>query len=134
MGGCSNNSTNHVVIDVLTTFVGTSCWSSCSNNGCGKKNFFDSFVLTTFVVTSCWSSCSPRWPTGSGNGSNPRLLGALINFCYDQLLLNKFFDPSTPSMRKGRGRENKKIGKLKIMTEIVATNVVASQPPNSDRL
>ena len=24
---------------------------------------------------------NPTWPTGSGKGSNPRLLGALINFC-----------------------------------------------------
>ena len=24
---------------------------------------------------------APKWPTGSGKGSNPRLLGALINFC-----------------------------------------------------
>ena len=27
---------------------------------------------------------------------------------YQQLLLNKFFDPSTPSMRKGRNGEEKK--------------------------
>ena len=42
---------------------------------------------------------------------------------------NKFFDPSTPSMRKvddgGNGGRDEK----KIMTFIVATNVVASRPP-----
>ena len=36
-----------------------------------------------------------KWPTGSGKGSNPRLVGALNNFP------KKFFDPSTSSMRKG---------------------------------
>ena len=58
----------------------------------------------------------------------------------DQLSLNKFFDPSTPSMRKGDEGEKKtgkkKNGKKKgkIMMKIVATNVVASRPPNGDRL
>ena len=29
--------------------------------------------------TACqWAS---KWPTGSGKGSNPRLLGAPVNFC-----------------------------------------------------
>ena len=37
-----------------------------------------------------------------------------------QLSLNKFFDPSTPSMRKGRDGE-KKGGKRKRLMEIVAT-------------
>ena len=41
-------------------------------------------------------------------------------------MLNKFFDPSTPSMRKGDDRQKKKQGKK---MKIVATNVVASQPP-----
>ena len=39
----------------------------------------------------------------------------------------KFFDPSTPTMRKGDDGEKKR-GK-KIMMKIVATNVVASRPP-----
>ena len=50
--------------------------------------------------------------------------------------LNKFFDPSTPSMRKvddGEGKKKnkrkKRKKKKKIMTFIVATNVVASRPP-----
>ena len=42
-----------------------------------------------------------------------------------QLLLNKFFDQSTPSMRKVNNGEKRK----KRMTFIVATNVFASQPP-----
>ena len=41
-----------------------------------------------------------------------------------QLLLIKFFDPSTPSMRKVYDREEKKIMSFK-----VATNIVASLPP-----
>ena len=36
-------------------------------------------------------------------------------------------------MRKGDDGEKKR-GKKKIMVEIVATNVVASRPPNGDRL
>ena len=52
----------------------------------------------------------------------------------DKLSLNKFFDWSTPSMRKGRNRETKRKNKTKIMMEIVATNVIASRPPNGDRL
>ena len=46
-----------------------------------------------------------------------------------QLSLNKFFDSSTPSMRKvDDGGENwtKTGGKMIIMAEIVATNIIAS--------
>ena len=49
-----------------------------------------------------------------------------------QLSLNKFFDPSTPSMRKvddGEKRKEKRKKRKKIMTFIVATNVIASRPP-----
>ena len=45
-----------------------------------------------------------------------------------QLSKNKFFDLSTPSMRKDHSKKkNRK--KSKIMTFIVATNVIASGPP-----
>ena len=43
-----------------------------------------------------------------------------------QLSLNKFFDPSAPSMRKVVDGKRKK---EKIMVFLVATNVVASGPP-----
>ena len=51
-----------------------------------------------------------------------------------QLSLNKFFDPSTPSMRKvddgeKKKKKKKKKKRKKIMTFIVATNVIASRPP-----
>ena len=36
---------------------------------------------------------SPKWPMGDGRS--------------EQFLLNRFFDPSTPSMRKGRDGEKK---------------------------
>ena len=63
---------------------------------------------------------------GVWKGVQPKVIGH-----FKQLSLHKFFDTSTPSMRKGRdGGENEK----KIMAEIVATNVVASRPPNGDRL
>ena len=47
----------------------------------------------------------PKWPMGSGKVST--VFGRS-----KQLLLNKFFDPSTPSMRKGRdgGKRGKKTG------------------------
>ena len=60
---------------------------------------------------------APKWPTGSGKASTPRFLGTLTNF----------FNPSTPSMRKGRDGGGKKTGekkgrgKEKIMMKIVAT-------------
>ena len=47
---------------------------------------------------------APIWPTGSGKGSNPMLLTSSNHF-----RLNKFSDPSTSSMRKGRNGE--KMGK-----------------------
>ena len=45
--------------------------------------------------------------------------------------LNKILDPSTPSMRKvdDGEKKRKKKKRKKIMTFIVATNVIASQPP-----
>ena len=44
--------------------------------------------------------------------------------CSDQLLLNKFFDLSTPPMRKGRLRKKKK----NIMAEMVATTTLPLVP------
>ena len=52
-------------------------------------------------------------------GSSPLIFGPSC-----QLLLNKFIDPSTPSMKKVDDREKKKI-----RTFIVATNVIASRLP-----
>ena len=55
----------------------------------------------------------------------------------EQLLLNNFFDPSTPSMRKGDDggeKQEKKGGDGKRMMKKMATNVVASRLPNGDRL
>ena len=48
------------------------------------------------------------------------------------LSLNKFFDPSSPSMRKvddGKKEKKRKKKTEKIMSFLVATNVVASRPP-----
>ena len=59
-----------------------------------------------------------------------------------QLSLNKFFDPSTPSMRKGRDRE-KKTGKIffkkrekkwkRLMIIVATTSLPAVDRPNADR-
>ena len=46
---------------------------------------------------------APKWLTGSGKVSTPRFWGILSNF-----RKNKFFDPSTSSMRKGRDGEKKR--------------------------
>ena len=48
-----------------------------------------------------------------------------------QLSQNKFFDPSTPSIRKGDDEGEKK---GKITVKVVATNVIASRPPIGNRL
>ena len=76
----------------------------------------------------------PKMADGVWKGVQPKVIGH-----FKQLSPNKFFDLSTPSMRKGDGGEknggkNGKRKKKKITAEIVATNVVASQPPNGDQL
>ena len=72
-----------------------------------------------------------KWPTGSGKVS------ALGFGRSEQLLLNKFFDPSTPSMRKGRdrGKKNgKKTGKKREkMDENSGHYVIASSRPPEHR-
>ena len=49
---------------------------------------------------------APKWPTGSEKVSTPRR--RLVFGHSKQLSLNKFFDPSTPSMRKVDDGEKKK--------------------------
>ena len=66
---------------------------------------------------------------GVWKGVQPEVIGH-----FKQLLLNKFFDPSTPSTRKVDNGEKRKEKEKKITAEIVTTNVVASRPPNNDRL
>ena len=57
---------------------------------------------------------------------------------FKQLSLNKFFDPSTPSMRKGRDGEKKWNGKKNGMENNGENSgpltSIASRPPNGDRL
>ena len=61
---------------------------------------------------------------GSGKVSTPRFGRS------KQLLLHKFFDPSTPSMIKGRDRGN---GEKKRLMKIVATMSFASSRPLEHR-
>ena len=76
---------------------------------------------------------NPKWPPGGPKtadgvwkGVYPKIFGRSR-----QLSLNKFFDPSAPSMRNvDDGKKEKKKIKEKIMSFLVATNVVASRPPN----
>ena len=53
---------------------------------------------------------------------------------FEPLLLNKFFDPSTPSIRKGRYGEKRKEKKEENNGGNSGHYVVASRPPNGDRL
>ena len=64
---------------------------------------------------------NPKWPP-----VNPKMADGVIGH-FESLSLNKFFDPSTPSIRKGDNGETKKNGGEK--TFLVATNVVTSRPP-----
>ena len=51
-----------------------------------------------------------------------------------QLSLNKFFDPKTPSMRKGRDGVKKNVKKRKRQMRMVATTSLAAvDRPNADR-
>ena len=57
-------------------------------------------------------------------GVYPQVFG-----CSRQLSLNKYFDPSILSMRKVDNGKRKEKRKEKIMSFLVATDVVASRPP-----
>ena len=51
-----------------------------------------------------------------------------------QLLLHKFFDLSTPFMRKGRdGGEEKNGGNIRMMKIVATTSLPAVDRPNADR-
>ena len=56
-----------------------------------RLGFTRKWLYTTTSKIQNGSQGAPKWPTGSG-----KVVGRS-----KQLLLNKFFDPSTPSMRKG---------------------------------
>ena len=66
---------------------------------------------------------------GSGKLPTPRFLGAPI-----KLSLNKFFDLSTPSMRKGNSGEEEKNGenreKKRLMRIVATTSLPAVNHPN----
>ena len=65
---------------------------------------------------------------GVWKGVYPRMFGHSKQFS-----LNKFFDPSTPSMRKGRdGGEMGKKGK-RLMIIVATTPLPAVNRPNADR-
>ena len=43
---------------------------------------------------------APKWPTGSGKGSNPRLLGAPVNFCKISFLIRAILLWENVAMKK----------------------------------
>ena len=59
----------------------------------------------------------------------PKMADGVWNWDSCQLFQNKFFDPSAPSMRKVADGKKRKRKEKKIMLFLVATNVVASRPP-----
>ena len=58
------------------------------------------WALTHHLQNPKWPPGAPKWPMGSG-------VYPWVFWRSKQLLLNKFFDPRTPSMRKGRDRGEK---------------------------
>ena len=69
-----------------------------------------------------WPLAGPKWPTGSGKlHSPPRFLGTPVNFSLMRFLIRALL------YEKSRRRRNKT--REKKMLFIVATNVVASRPP-----
>ena len=78
---------------------------------------------------------NPKWPIGY-----PKIVdGVLINvFVFGrscQFPLNKFIDPSTPSMRKGCDREKMGggEGRKRMMIIVATTSLPAVNRPNVDR-
>merc|ERR1711954_14089 len=85
-----------------------------------------------------WPPGGPKMADGVWKGVYPKVFGRS-----KQLSLNKFFDQSTPSMRKGRDgekREKKKNGKKekkkkekRRMKIVATTSLPAVDRPNADR-
>ena len=69
---------------------------------------------------------SPKWPTESG-----KVYTSVFGHS-KQLSQNKFFDPSTPSMRKGCDG-GKTGGKKRIMKIVATTSLPAVDRLNADR-
>ena len=74
-----------------------------------------------------WPPGGPKMAEGVWKGVYPQVFGYS-----KQLSLNKFFDPSIPSMRKGRDGEKKK-GGGKWMKIVATTSLQAVDRPNADR-
>ena len=68
---------------------------------------------------------------GAWKGVHPQVFGHSR-----QILQNKFFDPTTPSMRKKKrvNKKKEKNGKWEIMLFIVAITSMPVNHPNADRL
>merc|ERR1711923_62259 len=87
-----------------------------SNMGAANNFRKISFLIRAIRISTNQSPQNPKWPPGGPKmadgvwkGVYPQVLGRSR-----QLLLNKFFDPGTPSMRKvDDGEERKKKRKKK---------------------
>ena len=68
--------------------VANSMLKICSKKISAEGHLGHSFTACNTTHTNCrfQKGCqgAPKWPTGSGKGSTPSLLGNLINFCYLQ--------------------------------------------------
>ena len=75
-----------------------------------------------------WLPGGPKIANGVWKGAYPKVFGRS-----KPLLLNKFFDTSTPSMRKGH--DEKKTGKKKkrLMIMVATTSLPTVDRPNASR-
>ena len=91
--------------------------------------FFDSIIpsMKTSKIQNGHQGAS-KWPMGSGKWFTLRFLGTPLNFCLISYLIRALLLWE----KVATAAEEKK--KKKITAEIVATNFIASRPPNGHRL
>ena len=76
---------------------GWNLWQHSQTGECYNKKG----ALANRLQNPKWPPGGPKMVEGVWKGVHPSVLGGS-----KQLLLNKFFDPTTPSMRKGRDGGN----------------------------
>ena len=112
------------------------------NNGQKEQIFAISskfHINTSLAVPGALAHClqrlqNPKWPPGG-----PKMAEGVWKgfWCSKQLLLNKFFGLSTPSMRKGNSGEQRKRrveeSEKRLMRVVSTMSLSAVDRPNADR-
>ena len=93
----------------------------------GSEHSFYEKHRATYKIQN-GSQWATKWPTESGKGLIPRILGALINFRKISFLIWSLL------LWEKVATENRKKMRKKQWWKLPSTLVVAGQPPNSDRL